>query len=98
MFYSESSLIHPDGVYWPGTIVAGMLASEYSILMCDIAAGSLLTNTPALGWMLVHLDVPITGAETWSEKYTLRTVKSITPARSTVRILCSGQSCQDTLR
>ena len=54
MFYAESSLIHPDGVYWPGTIVAGMLASEYSILMCDIAAGSLLTITPDLGSMLVY--------------------------------------------
>ena len=38
MFYFESSLIHPDGVYWPWTIVGGMPASEYSILMCDIAA------------------------------------------------------------
>ena len=76
-----------------------MLASEYSILMCDIAAGSLLTNTPALGLMLVRLDVPITGAETWSEKYTLRTVRvNYSCEIHREEILGSGQSCQDTLR
>ena len=38
MFYLGSSLFDPNGIYWPRTIVVGMPAGEYSVMMCGIAA------------------------------------------------------------